>query len=884
MEAYCARIRAAITAGSHRTLCAALDRGPTSGLPDAEEIERTLLEKFPVKPDGEIGDQPEGAWLDQNLPDRRHPTELTAAGLARWARAKRAQAPDAGGWCGQLLLHLHETDHAVTAALARCWSKDPALWTSTQAAALTWRTMRGACIPQPGRLPRPIAVASVARRAWSSHIARRLLPHAARYCASRGQFGLSGSAGHSAYCLAARTLFALGADILVDDKANSFHELHRSAILHGATVFTAALGAESAGTTTPLLRALLQRTFADGAHAMYRTTYRFAGGRQQTNHALCQGSPEASLLEALAYSQRPWANVSHGVRREFHDDGFTAILPDADIRELTRPPTTDGSRIAVKKDRCIGPRAAEAVGLSLSREATQSTLVAGIPLGDTMAGLDTWRERYRTRLRRIREIASYDLQIATQVMHYIGGPAGLAAHLLRALPPTKQMLSFWEGIDSEWIDLWLDLLRLDPITRETCRPSVAATATDPDGFRGALATPTADLRYAESLAEASELLQRILARAGIEMGREVWAALEIQEWAKGEGGWTADDLRKAATARAGLARAKIAARESDTRHRGPPNLLVTWAISEPPDPAPRVRLADAHVALRRLFALPLPGPDTAVDDPRDCARCGAAASSGGIGDGSAGPRSRVDRLGDHALSCARAKGALQRRHNEVAFAVRLCITEAGWDGSICGGPVFAGHGGRPADVWARRHPLHPAGQAIDVTVVSTTGRPPGSAAASAEEKKRKKYAADIAQSPGLGFAPFALDLRGGIGPSAWTEMQRWATATAAREDLALDRGQALQRISSRMAHALVTGITRQIREYEISQNSARQHDRQSCQTTSQEKKTESEKLHSAAHCAPDDGCLRLCRSVCAARRCDMRPATDARDNPIDHRW
>jgi hypothetical protein len=139
---------------------------------------------------------------------------------------------------------------------------------------------------------------------------------------------------------------------------------------------------------------------------------------------------------------------------------------------------------------------------------------------------------------------------------------------------------------------------------------------------------------------------------------------------------------------------------------------------------------------------------------------------------------------------------------------------------MCGGPVFESHGGRPADVWARRHPTYLAGQAIDVTIVTTAGRPPGSATVAAEDAKQRKYATEVAKSPGMGFAPFALDLNGGIGPSAWTQMSGWATAVAARDDAVWERGQALDLIVGRVAHAFVVGVARQIRGFEMGQNSA----------------------------------------------------------------
>ena len=114
------------------------------------------------------------------------------------------------------------------------------------------------------------------------------------------------------------------------------------------------------------------------------------------------------------------------------------------------------------------------------------------------------------------------------------------------------------------------------------------------------------------------------------------------------------------------------------------------------------------------------------------------------------------------------------------------------------------------------HPAHRGGQALDVTIVTTAGRAAG-AAAHAENQKRRKYGAELDRHPDLGFAPVAFDLLGGIGPSAWSEMQSWARAQAARPDATRSYADAIQWVISSLAAAFVDGTTRQIRMFELAQ-------------------------------------------------------------------
>jgi hypothetical protein len=801
--AYHARVRAAVAMADLRALNRLLAEGVMPSSASDASIDEVFRTKFPYKPEGELPNPAtdEAQWLTHwRARCGGHTTTISQRDLIRWARAKRDRAADAGGYSGRLILELHSIDPAITANLATVWSMDPVTWAHRGAAFATWRVLRGAFIPQPKPLPRPVATASVARRAWGSCAVRSIRDAAATYCEERGQFGLSRADGQTAYALAAGVFHALGGDVAVDDRSNSFHELYRSSIYSGVTSFLSALPPESLDTTGRTLVDVVARTFAgppsDTAptdnQPLHRSQYVFpADIPPRTHHALCQGSSESSLLEAVTYAQSGWRTVDLGVRCELHDDGFTAALPAAPLSAFTRPPTHDGSRVADSKDVAVGPRAQRLVDAGCARKAADFVFVAGIPVGDTAAALDVWKQKYTKKLSHIREIAQLDSALAATAAVTIGGPAGLANHILRALQPTPQNLSFWRAVDDEWLDLWLDILRLDhadrsPATRDIVRDRLFLCKGG-CGLRQRAAADVADIRYAEGIADAAVTLARIIERSGHSFASPaIWDSLGATAWRAsldpGElSSYSPSTLRRAAhnharaavTAAASVDDARFArvmkdgaychgprenpssSSPSAALHR-PPNLLAAWLRYPSHSTTSRMPPADALIALRRLFGLPITGQATAILLPPSCVRCNAPAISttgGTAGAQRHGPRERVDRYGEHALACARSRGDTQRRHNEMAYAIRSSIDPTGWGPECRGGPVFEGHGGRPADIWVARHPRHPAGQALDCTVVTTEGREPGAAVIAAEAAKRDKYAHQVARSPGLGFAP-----------------------------------------------------------------------------------------------------------------------------------
>ena len=80
----------------------------------------------------------------------------------------------------------------------------------------------------------------------------------------------------------------------------------------------------------------------------------------------------------------------------------------------------------------------------------------------------------------------------------------------------------------------------------------------------------------------------------------------------------------------------------------------------------------------------------------------------------------------------------------------------------------------------------------------------------AEAAKRTKYAEYFRGYKELGFAPFALDLSGGMGPEAWRILGELGRLTAQQPRSYRTRGQAVEENVSEIAWTFVDEVTREI--------------------------------------------------------------------------
>jgi hypothetical protein len=97
--------------------------------------------------------------------------------------------------------------------------------------------------------------------------------------------------------------------------------------------------------------------------------------------------------------------------------------------------------------------AADVVAHGHAKEAVPFAFVAGVPIGDEARALAVWSSRFSTKLHRIDQIAALDPRLAASATMALGGPAGMANHILRAMDPSNHM-DFWRHIDDQWIGAW----------------------------------------------------------------------------------------------------------------------------------------------------------------------------------------------------------------------------------------------------------------------------------------------------------------------------------------------------------------------------------------------------------------------------------------------
>ena len=169
------------------------------------------------------------------------------------------------------------------------------------------------------------------------------------------------------------------------------------------------------------------------------------------------------------------------------------------------------------------------------------------------------------------------------------------------------------------------------------------------------------------------------------------------------------------------------------------------------------------------------------------------------------PRLRFDSYGEHALTCNRSS-ATTKRHNAMAYALMRCARRAGSEPQVENRAIMDGGWLRPGDVYLSRWPGKTSGLAIDVTVVSKWVR----TTEKAEEGKREKYKSYFADYDTLGFAPFAIDLGGGMGQEAWRVITELGRLTALQPENNVTQSEAVRDIVSELAWTFVDEVSKQV--------------------------------------------------------------------------
>ena len=211
------------------------------------------------------------------------------------------------------------------------------------------------------------------------------------------------------------------------------------------------------------------------------------------------------------------------------------------------------------------------------------------------------------------------------------------------------------------------------------------------------------------------------------------------------------------------------------------------------------------MAVRRAFGLPAYGAELGLPAPPVCGACGVGAHREGERIPAKHPRKQVDLYGEHALSCNRT-AVTTRRHNAIARTLVQIADRAGCLPFAQNKALMDGGYKRPGDVTFGRWPGRESGLAVDVTVRSTWVM----SAAEAELDKREYYAKYFSDYTTQGFAPFAIDLHGGIGPETWNLIKRLAAMTAMIPWNFVNQSDALRDIVTDLSWTFVTEITRQV--------------------------------------------------------------------------
>ena len=146
----------------------------------------------------------------------------------------------------------------------------------------------------------------------------------------------------------------------------------------------------------------------------------------------------------------------------------------------------------------------------------------------------------------------------------------------------------------------------------------------------------------------------------------------------------------------------------------------------------------------------------------------------------------LDPFGEHVAQCVRRSDRITR-HDAVRDALVAGLSALGLGVSVEPRHVVPGRQKRPGDLVVRAGVLNTLPTCIDVTVVTPStatvlggaATTPGYAAGVAEGAKRSKHAQDCAAGQ-YAFAPFALELYGGLGPAAVGVVQKVARNAAGR--------------------------------------------------------------------------------------------------------
>jgi hypothetical protein len=453
-------------------------------------------------------------------PDAASSVSIAGADVRRWAYRHARRAADLYGWNGRLIADFIKAKPALAALLAKAIARPPASMRSGVAASALWREAKGAVIPKAGEPDayRPIAVSSFARRIWAAKATARVRPHATRFCEARGQLGLSGTGATIAYAALARWAIAAGGTMCSDDKSNSFGSIGRQPVIDAVAAAATDPVHPADVDTRRAYEAIVHRLFAgppppEGVGQetswSHRTVHVYpdADNASHVNHALTQGSPEASVLEALAYAcaaspvrppQQPDGDapiaeapraLAHPLKLGFHDDAITLVGPQGTARvsssdrpTLPAPPSRRSSPAPRAPSRPPSSTKASRAPSPTTRPSSASPSA----LARSALGRDRLCPQGRQPHRRPRQprLPARQAPPRRHRRQHLRWTSRHGRPLVRAAtPPSPALDAALDALDQQWIDLWVAITGVDAAS-PALRASIATRlyGPAPDGF------------------------------------------------------------------------------------------------------------------------------------------------------------------------------------------------------------------------------------------------------------------------------------------------------------------------------------------------------------------------------------------------------------------
>lgn len=444
--AWARAVEAAVDATRLRAALEKLDVGPATQ--PVSRVKEVLKDLHPtMQYSGE-----RTRWPDDDSAPR-----FTPADMRRWAFASADASGGECGWTGHLVRHLLTPEGDLFRRFAAWAARPPATWNCVKTATIAVRVLTGWIIPRPGKAPRPIAAPSFVRRVGARALFKRIRPMAERFCAARGQLGLSGDAEILAYTAVANAALARGGSVAADDLDASYTRIQRQAVEAAvqALIASASLASAEDADAVKAIRIAMHDYYAAGDYDpanptsldITRVNFDVLEDLLEV-HGLAQGCVMSGLYEAVV--------IAHHTPTSLSDKRFTVLGAHDDRLRVS----DDGTLPLRPNVQSFGGRWSTTKATTLTAQAAKDKAITvwGRPVGCTSAWMADKLSEARGRMNRIRELANFSPRAAVKLIHSLGGPHGLVIHALRGVPLDRYDPDWVAQLEQDWADMVVDVL------------------------------------------------------------------------------------------------------------------------------------------------------------------------------------------------------------------------------------------------------------------------------------------------------------------------------------------------------------------------------------------------------------------------------------------